>query len=348
MFAPPPLARSIEASFRDATSSKPAVRASALGDLGKHAGRSDVVRARALAVLERALQDERAEVRAAAAVALADIGAHEALPSLLLAMEDPDAYVRQMAIQALGEIGDARAWPRLRRALSDERPEMRYQAVMAVAKFSHMRGERGHSTPPPPAEDNDLAEALSVALGDDDPQVRYIALRVADAPADGPPLHDAALMDQARELLTDPAVTVRVAAAIYLAGASEAAACPVLLGVVEGTLTTEELEDERAAVELVGVMGLTSAVTALERRVWGVKRYVRDTCEWHARIALARLGHIRAQNEIVRDLGSLRETTRQAAVVAAGRARLVSCRAAVVRANVDQALVDEALGLLDE
>src|SRR5580692_8920952 len=168
MFAPPPLPRNLEASFRDLASDKPAVRASAIRDVVSHSLRSDATRARAVPALERALKgDDDPRVRAAAAVALADVAAREALPSLLVAVEDDDAQVRQMALAALGEIGDARATQRLERALRDARPEVRYQAVIAFARVA--RDDPGA-----------VALVLTRALEDQDPAIRYIAMRVAE------------------------------------------------------------------------------------------------------------------------------------------------------------------------
>src|SRR5271165_5502010 len=138
MFTPSPLPRNLEASFRDLGSEKVATRASAIRDVVRHALRSDATRARAIPQLEKALrQDASPAVRAEAALALADVGAQEALPMLLVAVEDEDAHVRQMALSALGEIGDARASQRLERALGDGRPEVRYQAIIAYARVAH-------------------------------------------------------------------------------------------------------------------------------------------------------------------------------------------------------------------
>jgi hypothetical protein len=69
------------------------------------------------------------------------------------------------------------------------------------------------------------------------------------------------------------------------------------------------------------------------------------SCAWHARTALARLGHERARAEILADLASWRRETREAAVVAAGRARIGEARGALenLGGSVDDALVREAL-----
>jgi HEAT repeat protein len=170
VFSPSPLPRNLEASFRDLASEKAATRTSAIRDVVRHAVRSDATRARAIPVLEAALRDDVfPAVRAEAAVALADIGAREALATLLVAVEDADAHVRQMALTALGEIGDMRAAQRLKRALCDGRPEVRYQAIIAFARVAR-------------DDTNTVAEALSCALDDDDPAIRYIAMRVAEEP----------------------------------------------------------------------------------------------------------------------------------------------------------------------
>lgn len=336
MFAPPPLPRTLEAAVRDLESAKPEVRASAVADLVRHA--DGETRARALPLLEARLADTHPAVRAAAAVALGDIGAREALPALLLRVEDDVAHVRQMAINALGEIGDVRALPRLRRALSDERPEVRYQAVIAFARASS-----------DPAE---IDVALAEAASDDDEAIAHIALRVAEERLDaGVPL-STALQGRARALVEKGAPALALVSAILLGKAGDAAGKPLLLRVVRSADAgaKPDPEDERAAVELVGALGLEEAIPALERRVWGLARLVRDTSQFHARIALARMGHPRATAEILADLASSKREVCSAAVVAAGRAKLEAARdriAALPATAADPALVAEALALLD-
>ena len=53
-------------------------------------------------------------------------------------------------------------------------------------------------------------------------------------------------------------------------------------------------EDEREAVEIAGTLEMHDLVPDLERRAFGLTRHLRDTCAFHATIALARLGHERA------------------------------------------------------
>jgi HEAT repeat protein len=393
MFAPQPLPRNLEASFRDLGSDKAATRVSAIRDVVRHALRSDDTRGRAIPKLERALKEDTSpSVRSEAAVALADIGASEALPILLFAVEDDDPHVRQMALSALGEIGDARASHRLERALRDPRPEVRYQAVIAFARV---------------AKDDSLAvaSALARALDDDDGAIRYIAMRVAEerlaaSPSEAPvrpsgPLaacpsgatgrssdpmaapvseasescsRDAApgeadvemmcsppILTRAEQLVDDPDDALAVVTALYLARLGRPRGRDIVLDVVAERRTTPEIEDEQACVELAGELPLREAIPHLERRAWGTRRVLRSllswgagdgaSCAWHARIALARMGHERARLEILADLTSWRRETREAAVVATGRARIREAREPLenLGASVDEALVREAL-----
>jgi HEAT repeat protein len=359
VFLPAPLPRNLEASFRDLTSEKPSTRASAIRDVVRHALRSDTTRERAIPQLERALKSDRVPgVRAEAAVALADVAAHEALPALLVAVEDEDAHVRQMALSALGEIGDRRATQRLERALRDARPEVRYQAIIAFSRV---------------AKDDPAAVVAAVerALDDEDPAIRYIAMRIAEeqladaggdaAGSETHPLRDPRLVARAEQLAGGPDDAVAVVAGLYLARLGRPLGRGIALDVVAEKRTTPELEDEQACVELAGELGMRDAIAHLERRAWGRRRVLRAllswgagdraSCAWHARIALARLGHERARTEILADLGSWRRETREAAVVAAGRARLHEARAVLEKLlatvhpgeSVDAALVREAL-----
>ncbi|MGA3122686.1 MAG: HEAT repeat domain-containing protein [Polyangiaceae bacterium] len=344
MLTPSLLPRSLEASLRDVGSDRAPTRVAAIRDLVRHALRSDATRARAIPLLERALrEDGAAEVRAEAAVGLADVRADEALPTLLVAVEDDDAFVRQMALSALGEIADPRATQRLDRALSDPRPEVRYQAVIAFARVAK---------DDPPA----VASALAAALDDPDEAIRYIAMRVAEEyGVDGEPLRDARLAARAEQLIDTPDEAVAIVAAIYLARVGKLIGRQVVLEVVSGRRKTPETEDEQACVELAGELRLREAIPHLEQRVWGTQRVLRSVLSWgggdgsstawHARTALARMGHEKARADIVSDLSSWKRATREAAVVAAGRARIGEARPALENLGdaVDDALVREAL-----
>lgn len=346
MLGPPLLPRNLEASIRDLESDRARTRVEAVEDLVRHARLADRTRARAIDLFVKRLEDPDPAVRAAVAVALGDLEAKEAVVALLIVVEDDDAYVRQMALNALGEIADDRALPRLRRALEDGRAEVRYQAVIAFARVADAAGELAAS---------ETDDALFAATSDADPAVVHIALRVAEERLDHGHAPDGRLVARAKALVTEEGTSphVRLVAAILLAKSGDTRGRELVMQVVRGERIGDEpadKEDERAAVELAGELGLEDAVPFLERRVWGVKRFVKDTCVFHARIALARLGHERARAEILAELGSARREVVSAAVVAAGRARLVEARAHITRLGgelVDPALVTEALGELD-
>jgi HEAT repeat protein len=342
MFAPPPLPRTLQASLRDLTSERPATRASAIVDLARHAASDESTRARAVALFERALSDEAAAVRASAAVALADLRAADALPALLVAIEDPDAHVRQMALSALGEIGDRRAEGRLERALKDSRPEVRYQAVIAFCRVAR-------------DDAAEVASALLGALSDEDDAVRYIALRISEERVDlGLRARLERVTSRASEMLAEPPRHVALAAAILLAKLGEPAGRALLLGVADGSVRVgrgPEKEDEREALEVLGALDIREAIPSLERRAWGALRFLRDTCAYSAKIALARMGHPRAVAEISADLHSSKRELREAAVVAVGRARILGARSTVASMgpkDADPALLAEALNLLRE
>ena len=339
MLAPPPLPRTLEASLRDLDSAKPEVRVSAITDLLRHARGDDEISARAIPLLQKRLDDAQSKVRAAAAVGLADLDAKEAVPALLRAVDDDDAYVRQMVLNTLGELADARALPRLRRALTDKRPEMRYQAIIAFARVA--------------TDDTEIGQALLAATNDDDDAVVHIALRIAEERLDAKKPAEPRLVARAKALLESASPHLALVGAIFLGKSGDPAGNPLLLRVVRGDKIegqAPEKEDERAAVELVGELGLQEARPHLERRAWGLMHFVRDTCVFHAKIALARMNHPRAVAEILADLGSNRPDVLGGAVVAAGRARLAKARPLIEKlpsVAVDPELVKEALGRLE-
>jgi len=324
--------------MRDLESAKPEIRAGAIPDLVRHARLDDVVRAKAIGLIAKRLKDDNVRVRAAAAIALGDLRAKEHVDVLLLAVEDDDPSVRQMALNALGEIADERSLPRLRRALSDKRPEVRYQAIIAFARV---------------AEDAaDVDRAILDATNDDDDAIGHIAFRIAEERLDDGHEPDPRIVARAHALVKNGAPSLALVAAILLAKTGDESVKKLLLDVVRTRKIRgqkPEKEDEQAAVELMGQLGMREAIPELEKRVWGLSRWVRDTASFHARIALARLGHARACAEILKDLDSSRSEVRSAAVVAAGRGRVEGARAKIEKltsAAVDPELVAEALEAL--
>src|SRR5262245_15706170 len=136
MFAWSPLPRSTAATFRDATNVKASVRLSAIADLVRWASGEE--RAHCIEQLMALLtRDADEEVRAAAAVALADAGAVDALPALVAAVESGPARLSQMALVAIGELapqGHGPALEAVRRGLSSPAPALRFQALVAAPR----------------------------------------------------------------------------------------------------------------------------------------------------------------------------------------------------------------------
>jgi hypothetical protein len=125
---------------------------------------------------------------------------------------------------------------------------------------------------------------------------------------------------------------VAVAAGLYLARLGHPEGLATVVDVVAGTRKTSELEDEAACVERAGELGLRDAIPHLERRAWSRRTWVRavlsfgsgdrSSLAWNARAALALLGHARARGEILAGLSSSSDEKREAALMAAERAKL--------------------------
>jgi HEAT repeat protein len=337
-----PLRRTLPAALRDLESAKTAVRVSAVRDLAALAAGEQ--RRSVLGALVGALgSDADPEVRAQAAIALADARAGEYVVQLVDACRDPHPRVRQMALVALGELSppaDGRVRATLLEALSADAPALRFQALIAL---HHLDG--GEAIP----------EVIR-RTSDTDVQVRYIALRILeehwleDSQREDPP---AAMLEQARRALADSAPKVRLAAAILLARAGDTAGVSQIVAAVNRGEGTEEPEDAQAAVELAGQLKLAGAQAGLARRAFGWFGLFRDQFAFQARVALAQMGDARAVQGILRDLSSWSRDTRTLAVVAAGLAG-VGEAAEQIRAMrgddrcADQEAVEQALAAFRE
>jgi len=93
------------------------------------------------------------------------------------------------------------------------------------------------------------------------------------------------------------------------------------VGLAQGAIKTDDPEDEATAIELAGELGLEDARVGLEKRAFG-GFFRRDRHAWHARVALARMGHERAVREIMSELDAWDRSKRTLAVAAVGRARI--------------------------
>lgn len=338
MFPLAPLPRSVEAALRDAGHTKLAVRLSALGDLGRFASGPDAERA--IREITRLLQhDPSAEVRARAAVALADAKATPAGRALLAAAKDPDEKVRQMALLALGELGsnDRDHLETIRTALDDPAAPLRFQALVAL---HHMPG-------------SEIETVLEAKFDDTDAEVRFVAIRVAEERfVTAGRKRPRWLVDKLKQALADDVAFVRLLAAIVLYRAGEETDARVLADAVNARVGVRELEDEQEAVEIAGELGLEQARAGLERRAFGWLGVSRDVFAWQARVALAKMGHARAVASILADLKGWTWETRTMAAAAAGAARLRAARAGLLamlgdetRANPDT--VRDALRQID-
>ena len=114
---------------------------------------------RFVALFTRLLADRDADVRAQAAMALAEAGLKEAPAALLEASKDQSSDVREAVAQALGEIGDARGVPTLKTLLADADADVRERAVSSLGEI----------------RDRSALEALVGALRSSDPVVRRAA-----------------------------------------------------------------------------------------------------------------------------------------------------------------------------
>ncbi len=297
-----PLPRTLPAALRDLDEAKPLVRAAAVLDLVKYveSHRDDVLKG-----LEKAVRDESAMVRAKAAEAVGDAGLVEGIEWLLDMIDDVSPIARQNALLSLGLLKDERALETLKRALTDERPDVRFQATMAYPRV---------------AARDDAVTALLARTRDDDPDVVHIALRMTEELED---VVDERILARARACLRHDAPHVRAVAAIVIATAGKDWADETLVQATKGKLSPISPEDLGAILELVGDRGLTSAREALEARArGGFLGLSKDPCQWHARVALARLGDEKEKKAIMRELSASDFGKRTMAVAAAARAQI--------------------------
>jgi HEAT repeat protein len=338
-----PLPRSVSASLRDAAHDKARVRLSAIGDLARWALTDE--RAACLPCLQRMLErDSDIEVRAAAALALADVGATEALPALRDVAARGEPRVRQMALIALGELaepGDVAALRLVRAALDSDAPALRFQALVAAGRLLTL---------------DELASVLEGALGDGEPKLRHIACRILEERFFAAAAADETIRQgwerRLEACLGDSQLEVVVAAAVLLAARGSQAAIAVMVKALNEHASFPELDDEQAAIELCGDLGLDAARPGLRLRAFGGALGTRSPLAFQARVALARLGDERARRHILRGLSSWSRNVRAQSVAAAGLARLEAARQRLLEMqrherHVDPRSVADALSALD-
>jgi HEAT repeat protein len=335
MFGLGPLPRTLAAALRDAHHEKADVRLSALRDLARHAQAGEQ---QARAALAQALTaDPSDDIRGRAAVGLADCDARSEIDSLLAsAANDHSTRVRQLSVLALGELAlrtDQRVSTLLDRLRRDPEAAVRFQSLLALHQLAHAGAEA----------------AIVEAMADPDPEVCRLAYRLCEAQFAAGELPVLA-RERARAALEAPEPGVRIAAALALARFGDASGQALLIAAVAGRQPGATFEDQQAAIDVVARLSLREATPWLERRAFGF--FARDGLSFDARIALARLGHPRAENEILRGLAGLSFRARTLAAEAAGRARLQSARPALeallaAAGRADSEVVARALQRLD-
>lgn len=342
MFPHSALPRTFDAAVRDLGDGRLEARKAAARDLARH---TELHLDAVIEALTRTLAgDGSGEVRAAAALALADVGSTTAVPALIEAvLNDEHVDARQMALAALGELGDPRAVDVTRRALGDSEAPVRFAAVMAFVRVCEPHAE--------------VVEALLEATEDDDPLVVHIALRMAEELGGSDEQDDVAvppeLAERALELLDHPSGEVQVASAVIRARCGHEDGHDTLVAVARGEIHTREAEDEAAAIEQCGLLGIEAAAEPLLRRGFsGWLTLKRDPFTWQARVALAAMEHPRAVEWIQRELGASSRERRILAAAAAGRAGVTAARKQLLalrrRAQgVDREVVDDALEAID-
>jgi HEAT repeat protein len=281
-----------------------------------------------------ALQDDDSRVRAAACVGLADVRTRETVDPLQKAARDDHAEVRQAALMALGEIGHPSASAIVKTALQDDAPSVRFQAVIAYPRVCTDREE--------------AIAALLDATHDEDHLVCHVALRMAEEMGDAREVVDPRIAERAIVLLKHASSRIRVTSAVILGRSGRADGQEILLAVAGGERQTDDLEDEAAAIELCGDLGLREAIVGLALRAWQARLFHRDPLAWQARVALAQLADPRATAWIEGELGAWNRQRRTLAVAAAGRAKLLTVRPIIEAmrgrpARADQHAVEQAL-----
>ena len=246
---------------------------------------------------------------------------------IIEATEDAHSHVRQMAFSTLGELKDERALPLFENALKSEIPSHRFQAVMGLARTSR--------------NPDRVRRVLVEATRDDDPLVRHIALRMAEELGDDEQPVDPAIAKRARAMLEDDSDIVRVAAAVILARGGRRDGVHILCAVASREVITTEFDDEAAAIELCGELGLEDATAALVKRAFSrVILLSHDPFAWHARVALAALKHPKGVKWVLDELNAWTRERRMLAVAAASRARLSEARATLEAMAGDEERAD--------
>ncbi len=331
MFGLAQLPRTLAAAERDIGHHRKHVRLSVVGDLVRLAMPDCAERERAIALLGKLLeQDAEPEVRARAAIGLADCeaGTH-AIDVLVAAARSEHGGVAEMALAALREVsppGDRRVSRLLDNLAQSKQAAVRFQVVAAGSRV---------------LDDSAFDGLVEAAFRDPDAKVRGLAFRVCEERYD----HElpAFVAAAAVKALDDDDRMVRVAAAILLAPANHVKARAVLTAALNQRWAMPAPEDEQTVVELAGELQLTEALPGLRRHARGFLGIVPGRFAWQAQVAMARLGDAPARAAIAAGLRSRQAHVRVASAVAVGRARLHGLRGEVEALGVAGKLPSDVL-----
>lgn len=218
-----------------------------LGELQVHRSRP---------ALERALQDPEPAVRSQAAGALGALGHSRSRLPLERALLDASAKVRERAAWALWAVADPRSEPALIARLDDESPDVRWSAAVALGRVGG----------------TEAVVPLTLARGDANDRVRREAL-LALAHVNPPNVGELL-----RPFLADPAVRVRIAAAVGVGERRDRAAVPLL---IERLRVEPDVRVLPAVLVALGRIGDRAAVPTLLGFVSHATSWAR-VCAFHA------------------------------------------------------------------
>ncbi len=222
--------------------------------------------------------------------------------------------MKQIALLALGELAEFDSKEAVEAALEaveSALPALRYQGLVTLSSLKRA----------------DALDDLLSKTTDDDPEVRWVAVRLIDelcfpheARSTDPPLLDGPNVTYANKLLPlmqDQVPRVAVAATLLLCRLGDVSAINKLPAWLSPAPYKLEPQDEAAAIDLVGQLGLASAKAQLQRRAW--RRLWEGPMTWSARVALAQLGDARARQAILQSLYSNSPLKCARAIEAVGR-----------------------------
>lgn len=280
------LPRSLEATCRDLADPNPKVRLSAVRDAPRHSDSEG--RGRILPLLIRIL-DESTDtgLRVAVLVALADAGMHEAIQKIVPLLADGDVEVRRYALLALGELaseGDSHVLSKIAPFLGATDPRVRYQALSATFALGG----------------SDASPALCSAKDDVDARIRELVARLLGELLDLG--EDEAARTTLQSLTEDEHPLVRAVAELVCLERGIDSPTDGVVALVARALRPGEPRDEQLAILLSGRYRIRAAEPGLVRRAFGFFGLSADPFRFHARVALAALGHAGATRSVERGL----------------------------------------------